>query len=82
MGPDRTGLASVYMEAFGTDPDVHMEPFRKGPEQIQNWTYKTASPVLDPFQTGSRTVLRIKTELLSGRFLDRIHLDPFGTGPV
>ena len=28
-----------------------------GPEQIPDWTHRKKGPVLDPFQTGSKTVL-------------------------
>ena len=53
---NRTGSASVYMEPFGTDPGVDMEPVRYGSktgpanQQDQFWIR------LDPSRTGSRTV--------------------------
>ena len=30
--------------------------FDTGPERIQNWTFFSVDPILDPFPTGSRTV--------------------------
>ena len=46
---DRTRSASVYIEPFGTDPGVDMEPFGTSSEGIQNWTCKIAGPVFDLF---------------------------------
>ena len=47
--PDRTGLASVYMKAFETDPSVYLELFGTGPVEMQNWTCNSTGPVLDLF---------------------------------
>ena len=46
-----------------------------GPERIQNWTCKTAGPVLDPFRTGSRTVPCKQKPIRSGSVRN-------GSGPV
>ena len=45
------------------------------PERIQNWTCKTAGPVLDPFRTGSRTVPCKQKPIRSGLVRN-------GSGPV
>ena len=46
-----------------------------GPERTQNWTCKTAGPVLDSFRTGSRKS-PCKQKAYPVRFSDRIRLEP------
>ncbi len=78
----RTGL-----EPFRTKPDLitwnHLEPIQvftrdrsgTGPERIHNWTCKITCPVLDPFQTVSRTV-PCKQKAYPVRKTDRICSGP------
>ena len=49
--------------------------FGTGPERIQNWTYFSVGPILDPFRTGSRTVPCKLKPIQSGSVRN-------GSGPV
>ena len=70
-GPDRASVYTFWNRS-GTDPSgSKIGPIQK---QVQFWIR------LKPFRTGSRTV-PCRQKAYPIRFSDRIHLDPFGSGP-
>ena len=70
-------LGYVYTGPNRNQSETDSNGSKTGPavSQVQFWIR------LDSFRTGPRTV-PCKKKAYPVRFSDRIHLDPFGTGPV